>query len=219
MYAACLVALPAQSLASGDIYGTYGGYPVAHVTVNGALLTPDVPAIIVNGRTMVSLAYAAKAIGGAATWDQATMTASISTEPTDAALYGSLSPDVADVVKNANDAWPIEEGWLIGGSPTTAQEQQAQTDAQALLADVVDLSRLTVNPSSNVQVQARMQAMELASTAYQQNTDIAAAAQDFLAGNQSGYQSGIVAANDCDLWLEVLDPGVQQELRALAANQ
>ncbi len=56
---------------------TYIGYPVANVQVGGVPVTSDVPAIIVNGRTLVSLRFVAQALGATVTWDPSTLTAQV----------------------------------------------------------------------------------------------------------------------------------------------
>jgi hypothetical protein len=56
---------------------TYIGYPVANVQVGGVPVTSDVPAIIVNGRTLVSLRFVAQALGATVSWDQGTQTADV----------------------------------------------------------------------------------------------------------------------------------------------
>ncbi|MDI3298387.1 MAG: copper amine oxidase N-terminal domain-containing protein [Bacillota bacterium] len=76
--AVLLVATPALATDSA----TYKGYPVAQVKVNGQTVTSDVPAIVVDGRTMVPLRFVTQALGGQVEWDQATRTASIQLAPT-----------------------------------------------------------------------------------------------------------------------------------------
>ena len=53
---------------------TYNGYPVVAVQVNGRTVPSDVPAIIMEGRTLVPLGAIARAIGGEARFDENTNT-------------------------------------------------------------------------------------------------------------------------------------------------
>jgi hypothetical protein len=64
------------ALATGSL-GTYLGYPEASVTVGGVPVTGDVPAIIVNGRTLVPLRFVAQALGATVTWDTGSATAQV----------------------------------------------------------------------------------------------------------------------------------------------
>jgi hypothetical protein len=66
------------SLVFASVY--YKGYRVVHVEVNGKLVQGDVPAIIIDGRTMVPLRFVSEALGVHVDWDQERMTAILSTE-------------------------------------------------------------------------------------------------------------------------------------------
>ncbi|MBX5464322.1 MAG: copper amine oxidase N-terminal domain-containing protein [Clostridia bacterium] len=72
-----LVLAVTAPLAIATDSATYRGFPVAQVKVNGQTVTSDVPAIVVDGRTMVPLRFVVQALGGQVDWDQATRTASI----------------------------------------------------------------------------------------------------------------------------------------------
>lgn len=48
---------------------TYNGYPVVNLVVNGQALNPDVPAIIMDGRTLVPARAIAEALNAEANWD------------------------------------------------------------------------------------------------------------------------------------------------------
>lgn len=60
---------------SGNL-STYGdqGFPVVKTVVNGRSVESDVPAVIINGRTMVPLRVITEALGGNIRWDAATHT-------------------------------------------------------------------------------------------------------------------------------------------------
>lgn len=79
-------------------WGTYQGFPIVRLVVDGRVLTPDVPAVNLNGRTMVPLRAIAEALGVPVTWDDATKTAivgssEVSMAPSQVAL--SLDPALA----------------------------------------------------------------------------------------------------------------------------
>lgn len=55
----------------------YKGFPVAQVIVNGKPVQSDVPAIIMDGRTLLPVRAVAEAIGGKVDWNQDTYTVNI----------------------------------------------------------------------------------------------------------------------------------------------
>jgi branched-chain amino acid transport system substrate-binding protein len=55
----------------------YNGYNTVKVIVNNSELKTDVPAIIMDGRTLLPLRKVAEAVNGIVTWDAANRTASI----------------------------------------------------------------------------------------------------------------------------------------------
>ena len=57
-------------------------------TINGVVVPIDVPAQIVNGRTLAPLRFVGEAFGGSVTWDGATSSAYISTNDNTASLAG-----------------------------------------------------------------------------------------------------------------------------------
>ncbi|RJQ53395.1 MAG: copper amine oxidase N-terminal domain-containing protein [Actinobacteria bacterium] len=58
-------------------WGQYQGHPIVRVIVDGRVIQGDVPAINLNGRTMVPLRFVSEALGATVSWDQETYTASI----------------------------------------------------------------------------------------------------------------------------------------------
>lgn len=213
---AAALAFVTVAYAGSDPNGYYDHLPIVRVVVNGSLLTPDVPAVILNGRTMVPISYVASALAGVSVWSQSTMTASISTGPTNANLYTELSVIEQDIVAKIDDANAINLKWLNGATPTAADESQASADAQAIQNDLTMLSEYAVT-AAPVQIQARSQVFSLGATGYQEAEWVGAAAIDFLAGQQTKYQDGVVAANDADLWAETIYPDVQQAMSNLNA--
>lgn len=95
--AAALVAATAVGAqASTAPNGTYhsaqvnADLPVVTVTVNGSKVTSDVPAVILDGRTLLPVRAVATAFGATVAWDQGTYTAALAT-----AGAGSLSVPAA----------------------------------------------------------------------------------------------------------------------------
>lgn len=59
------------SVASGSsINGDYKGNPIVNVFVNGSKVISDVPAMIIDGTTMIPLRAVAESMGGVIGWDQ-----------------------------------------------------------------------------------------------------------------------------------------------------
>lgn len=53
-----------------SMWGTYMGYVVARLQVNGQVVTPSSPAIIIDGRTYVPLRFVGEALGAKVSWDE-----------------------------------------------------------------------------------------------------------------------------------------------------
>lgn len=69
-------------LLSGTVFasvnGTFKGYSIINVKVNDKYINSDVPAISLEGRTMVPLRFVSESLGANVEWDAKTFTASIS---------------------------------------------------------------------------------------------------------------------------------------------
>lgn len=63
--------------AAAAVYGQYQGYDIVKVLVNGKEVKSDVPAVIMNGRTMVPLRFVSEAFGANVGWDDSTATATV----------------------------------------------------------------------------------------------------------------------------------------------
>lgn len=70
--------LPSISAASRE---TYKGYPVATVMMDGMAIRGDVPAVILDGRTLLPARVLAEALGNDIAWDQETFTATLTSRP------------------------------------------------------------------------------------------------------------------------------------------
>ena len=76
---AVILIVAGTALAAG-IYGTYKGFNIVKVKVDGREVRGDVPAVNLDGRTMVPLRFVSEALGATANWDQASYTAIISSK-------------------------------------------------------------------------------------------------------------------------------------------
>ena len=63
--------------AFGSLDGSYSGFPIVKIVVNGQEIRGDVPGVILSGRTMVPVRFVSEALGADVTWDQATLTVGI----------------------------------------------------------------------------------------------------------------------------------------------
>ncbi len=72
-----LFSLIAATAVSAQSSTKYNGYEVVNVKVNGSALNLDVPAIIMDGRTLLPLRKVAEAMNSIIIWDAAAKTASV----------------------------------------------------------------------------------------------------------------------------------------------
>lgn len=59
------------------VNGSFNGYPIVNVTLNGDKVSSPVPAVVLNGSTMLPTRAIAESLNCVVKWDQATMTAKI----------------------------------------------------------------------------------------------------------------------------------------------
>lgn len=69
--------LGGTSVAFASARGTYKGLQVVGVVVNGQELKPDVPAVVMDDRTLLPVRAVAEALGAEVEWDEATYTAKV----------------------------------------------------------------------------------------------------------------------------------------------
>jgi len=69
--------------APADLHGTYEGFPIVKVLVNGQEIVSDVPAVNFHGRTMVPVRFVSEALGARVDWNEETWMASVSTRATE----------------------------------------------------------------------------------------------------------------------------------------
>jgi hypothetical protein len=72
-----LPTIPLPSMVPQVNNGTFQGFPIVNVFVNGTKVEGDTPAILFNNRTMVPIRFVSEALGCKVSWDAATYTAII----------------------------------------------------------------------------------------------------------------------------------------------
>jgi hypothetical protein len=87
---------------ASSINGDYKGNPVVNVVVNGKAVVSDVPAITIDGTTLIPLRAASEALGANVSWDGATYTANISQDGSLAASNSGGRADTVALMKSAN---------------------------------------------------------------------------------------------------------------------
>lgn len=76
-----VVFLLLPGMSGGADNGTYAGFPVARLLLNGSPATPDSPPVIIDGRTYVPLRFVSESLGASVAWNEADRTVSIDTTP------------------------------------------------------------------------------------------------------------------------------------------
>lgn len=109
---AVLLTVPVFAAGSAK-WGTYSGYNVVKVMVNGKEVSADVPAVNLNGRTMVPLRAVTEAFGAKVDWDQDTYTASVHAALTvppvsgqTSLLCGTIAWEGQELKGVTADTWP-----------------------------------------------------------------------------------------------------------------
>lgn len=69
-----------SSTAYAAVNGTYKGYQIVNVNVDGKTIYGDVPAILLGDRTMVPIKFVSEAMGATVSWDQNTFTAHVTSK-------------------------------------------------------------------------------------------------------------------------------------------
>lgn len=72
-----LIAVLISGFAFSAGAGYFEGFQIVNVKVNGKTVNGDVPAVILNGRTMVPAKFVSEALGADVAWDPVSFTASI----------------------------------------------------------------------------------------------------------------------------------------------
>lgn len=147
--AVALAFLAGAGTAWATIHGTYQGYPVVKVVVNGKELQPDVPAIIMDGRTLLPVRAVAEALGAKVEWDQHTYTAKLSTALTKEEVLSAAK----ELYQSATGAMPkileMTSSALEGGT-TKAEAQEiaakVRKEAESQLSKAWVLLRKSEDP-------------------------------------------------------------------------
>lgn len=92
-------------LSTGIVYaasvnGTFAGYPIVNVKVNGETVKSDVPGVVLQGKTLLPARAIAESLDSVVSWDASTMTASI-TKPEVNLLF------VDDIKENSDGSWDL----------------------------------------------------------------------------------------------------------------
>jgi hypothetical protein len=92
-------------LSTGIVYaasvnGNFAGLPIVNVKVNGETVKSEVPGVVLQGKTLLPASAIAESLDSVVTWDQSTMTASI-TKPEVNMLF------VDDVKENSDGTWDL----------------------------------------------------------------------------------------------------------------
>jgi hypothetical protein len=118
--------------------GTYGGYPVVRLTVNGKIIDSPVPGIALNGSTLVPFRALAEALGGKVAWDQDSWTAIVE------------APDPTRLQSDLDAARQSLATAQTQVDSLKAQLQQAQADVQkykTALGSTIVQSSNAIKPS------------------------------------------------------------------------
>lgn len=91
------VVISGTALGAGQ---TYKGYPVVRVLVDGREVRSDIPAVNMDGRTMVPLRVVSESLGADVAWDQSTATASVTSA---AAAPAAQTPTVVSKTSYIGD--------------------------------------------------------------------------------------------------------------------
>jgi len=124
--------LGGASLALASARGTYRGYPVVGVVVNGRELKPDVPAVVMDGRTLLPVRAVSEALGAKVEWDQATYTAKV-TLPREVTAE-ELSSWQQDIINKLGAFWDAYGALL-------KDKGEGRVDQAKFLQQMVDLCR------------------------------------------------------------------------------
>ena len=151
--------------ASLAVAADYAGYPAVRVLLGGAPLASDVPAIVVEGRTLLPVRALAEALGLQVTWDAATSTVSLA----------SADPAAADRRRQLAAA-------QAGLADLEAQHQTALAESAALQADI---ARVQGQAAAAGEAQARLQAQVRALA--QRLREVAAATAQLPAAGPVAY--------------------------------
>jgi len=95
-------------------WGTFDGFPVVKLVVNGKEVEGDVPALNVKGRTLIPLRLVAETLGAEVGWDAATYTARVDVDMREPAVpnYSSWTlteAEVADAIMWARSGKSLEQ--------------------------------------------------------------------------------------------------------------
>ncbi|HVI42890.1 MAG TPA: stalk domain-containing protein [Anaerovoracaceae bacterium] len=105
-----VIVLTIALLSTGFVYaasvnGTFAGLPIVNVIVNGETVKSDVPGVVLQGKTLLPARAIAESLNSLVSWDQATMTATI-TKPEVNMVF------VGEVVQESDGSWTLKNAGL-----------------------------------------------------------------------------------------------------------
>lgn len=214
---ASLLLFGAAAFAGSDPNGYYQGLPIVHLDVNGSTLVTDVPAVILNGRTMVPISFVATAAGGTSNWSQTTMTASITMpEPTaNAALHAYLLNLGNELTASANASLALVASWNAGTAVPTSTDAATFTASLAQIhAYQLDVSD-TYTQQTALQTSAKLLESNYADAVYQAVLWSSLAEQSYVAGNTTDYTDDLAAEAAADSYASTVLATLNQDLNLL----
>lgn len=216
---AAVLMFAAAAIAGSDPNGYYQGLPIVHLDVNGQTLVTDVPAVILNGRTMVPISYVASAAGGTSAWSQATMTASITMpQPTtDAALHAYLLNLGNELTTSANTSLALVAAWNAGTAvPASSDATTFNASLSQIHAYQLDVSD-TYTQETALQTSAKLLESNYADAVYQAVLWSSLAEQSYVAGNTTYYSNDLAAEAAADSYASTVLTTLNQDLGQLQA--
>lgn len=111
---ACALPLAMAAAATTAPWGTFDGFPVVRLVVNGDAVEGNVPAVNVKGRTLIPLRLAAETLGATVGWDAGAYTATLDVdmrEPVvpDYSSWTLTEAEVADAIMWARSGKGLEQ--------------------------------------------------------------------------------------------------------------
>lgn len=127
---------------AASINGNFKGYPIVNVNLNGAKVTSDVPAVVLDGRTLLPTRAIAEALNCVVLWDAPTMTANI-IKPTVNMIY------ILDYTVESDDSWNLIN---VGGFDIIGKDKMANfyVEVGSMDRQVCEFRTVAYDPKGNV---------------------------------------------------------------------
>ena len=131
-----LVVSTGVALGSG-VHGDYKGFPIVKVRVDGSEIQSDVPAINLDGRTMVPLRFVSEALGASVAWNSEEFSVRVSSFSSD--------QDVINLLKEIKKRYTARNTAAIPQTPDDII-LMAEQQRKEIITELLVLSR--VKPSA-----------------------------------------------------------------------